>query len=181
MSKPVKDMIVAEYTKRFEDVDSAVLIEIRGLDANDNNRLRGELAKNSIRITILKNSLARQAFSGGPLEGLSDSLSGPTAIVTGAESVVEVARELVRCAKEFEQLDLKAALLDGEFFEGESGIKKLSNFPTREEAQANVVAIALSPFKNVVGAASSPGSTLMSVVKQIQEKLENGESISKAG
>ena len=70
MSKPVKEMIVAEYTKRFEDVDSAVLIEIRGLDANDNNRLRGELAKNSIRITILKNSLARKAFEGGPLEGL---------------------------------------------------------------------------------------------------------------
>ena len=39
MSKPVKEMIVAEYTKRFEDVDSAVLVEIRGLDANDNNRL----------------------------------------------------------------------------------------------------------------------------------------------
>ena len=181
MSKPVKEMIVAEYTKRFEDVDSAVLVEIRGLDANDNNRLRGELAKNSIRITILKNSLARKAFEGGPLEGLNDSLSGPTAIVTGADSVVEVARELVRCAKEFEQLDLKAALLDGEFFDGEAGIKKLSDYPTREEAQATVVAIALSPFKNVVGAASSPGSTLMGVVKQIQEKLEKGEAISKAG
>lgn len=181
MSKPVKEMIVSEYHRRFESVDSAVLVEIRGMDANSNNQFRGELARNGIKVTILKNSLARKAFTGGPLEGLNEALSGPTAIVTGADSVVDVARELVRCAKEYEALDLKAAILDGEYFEGEAGITQLSNYPTREEAQATVVALALSPYKNVVGAASAPGSRLLGVVKQIQEKLENGETISKAG
>ena len=116
MSKPVKEMIVAEYNRRFEDIDSAVVIEIRGMDANDNNNLRGQLAKRDIRVTIVKNTLAAKAFSGGPLEGLAPALSGPSAVVTGADSVVDVARELVRCAKEFDALELKAAILDGEFF-----------------------------------------------------------------
>jgi large subunit ribosomal protein L10 len=181
MSKPMKEMIISEYQNRFGELDSAVLIEIRGMDANENNQLRGQLAEKQIKVTILKNSLARSAFKGGKLEPLSDSLEGSTAIVTGADSVVDVAREMVRCAKEYVALELKAAVLDGELFEGNAGLKQLSDFPTKDEAQANVVAIALAPFKNVVGAASSPGSSLMGVVKQIQEKLENGESISKAG
>lgn len=181
MSKPVKDMIVAEYEKRFAEVDCAVVIEVRGMDANDNNAFRGILAKNDIRVTIVKNSLARMAFTGGPLEELNQSLVGPSALVFGAESVVDVARELVKCAKQFNALTLKAALLDGEFFEGDSGVRRLSDFPTRDEAQANIVAIALSPFKNIVGASNAPGGNILGIVKQIQEKLESGEGISKAG
>lgn len=181
MSKPVKEMIVADYEKRFADVDSAVVVEIRGMDANDNNALRGALASNDIRVTIVKNSLARKAFSGGPLEGLNPALVGPSAVVSGAESVVDVARQLVKCAKEFDALSLKAAILDGEYFDGEAGVKRLSDFPTREEAQAKVVALALSPFKNVVGCAAAPGSRILGVIKQLQEDLENGKEISKAG
>ena len=181
MSKPVKEMIVADYEKRFADVDSAVVIEIRGMDANENNTFRGNLASNDIRVTIVKNSLARKAFTGGPLEGLNQALVGPSALVSGAESVVDVARALVKSAKEFNALTLKAAILDGEYFDGEAGVKRLSDFPTREEAQAKVVALALSPFKNVVGCVGAPGSRILGVVKKIQEDLEDGKEISKAG
>ena len=69
--------------------------------------------------------------------------------------MVGVARELVRCAKEYEALDLKAAILDGEFFEGDAGIKKLSDYPTREEAQASVVALALSSAAALVAPRAS--------------------------
>ncbi len=40
MSKPVKEMIVADYKQRFGDIDSALVIEIRGMDANQNNEMR---------------------------------------------------------------------------------------------------------------------------------------------
>lgn len=181
MSKRIKELMVAEYQKRFADIENAVVIEIRGMDANDNNSFRGELAKDDIRVMIVKNSLARKAFSGGPLEDLNQALVGPSALVTGADSVVQVARELVRFAKEFNSLGLKAALLDGEYFHGTEGVKRLSSFPTREEAQATVVALALAPHKNVIGAAAAPGSRVLGVVKQIQENLENGEPIAPAG
>ena len=178
MSKPVKEMIIADYQRRFEDIDSAVVIEIRGMDANDNNAFRGELAKSDIRVTIVKNTLANKAFNGGPLEGLAPALMGPSAVVTGSDSVVQVARELVRCAKEFDALELKAAILDGEFFDGEKGVKRLSDFPTKEESQAQVVALVLAPYKKVLGVVGAPGSRILGVVKQIQEKLEKGETIS---
>jgi len=43
MSKLVKEMIIADYKRRFGAIDSALLIDIRGMDANENNALRLDL------------------------------------------------------------------------------------------------------------------------------------------
>ncbi len=181
MSKPVKEMIVANYKKRFGDIDSALVIEIRGMDANQNNAMRLDLGEKDIRVTIVKNSLARKAFAGTALEFLHPALRGPSALAYGGESVVDVARALVGWAKKVEHLQLKAAVFDGEYFDGEAGVKKLSQFPTKDEAKARIVQLVLTPAGNLVGAALSPGSTILSIVKEIQNKLEDGETIAKAG
>ena len=180
MSKPIKDMIIAEYRKRFGDVTGGIVIEIRSLEASANNRMRTALRQKGVRVTVLKNSLARKAFSGGPLEPLGKSLSGPTALVYGDASVVDIAREVVRSAGEIKELALKAAVLDGEYFEGKDGVERLSRFPTRDEAVAKVVSIVLAPAGKVVAAAKSPGSKILGIVKEIQERLEKGEAIAKA-
>ncbi len=181
MSKPVKEMMVADYKQRFGDIDSALVIEIRGMDANQNNQMRLDLGAKDIRITIVKNSLARKAFAGTDLEFLHPALQGPSALAYGGESVVQVARELVAWAKKVEHIQLKAAVLDGEYFEGEAGVKKLSQFPTKDEAKARIVQLVLTPAGNIVGAALSSGSTILSIVKEIQNKLEDGATIAKAG
>jgi large subunit ribosomal protein L10 len=172
-------MILAEYKLRFQDVPDAILIDIRGINANDNNTLRLALAEKDIRVTVVKNSLACKAFAGTGLEALSSALQGPSAVAWGAESVVDVARELVEWSRKVGELDLKAAVLDGELFEGEAGVKQLSAFPTKVEAQARVVQLVLSPGAAVVGAACAPGARILGIVKEIQDRLEKGEAISK--
>lgn len=181
MSKPVKEMIIDDYRKRFEGLDGALVVDIRGMTANDNNSLRKNLMQKQIRVTVIKNTLAKKAFDGTSLAPLDAALEGPSALAYGAETVVDVARELVEWAKKVKQLTLKGAVLDGQFFEGEEGVKRLSQFPTREEAQARVVQLVLSPAGNLVRAATSPGSNILGIVKEIQERLEKGETIAKVG
>lgn len=181
MSKPVKEMIMAEYHRRFNELEGALVIDIRGIDANENNSLRLGLAEKSIKVTVIKNALARKAFQDTSLAAISPALEGPSALAYGGTSVVDVARELVDWAKKVKELDLKGAVLDGEYFEGEDGVKRLSTFPTKEEAQAKVVQLMLSPAGNLVSAAKAPGSDLMGIVKEIQERLEKGEAIAKVG
>lgn len=179
MSKPVKDMIVAEYKRRFADIEDAVLVNIRGIDANKNNELRLGLLEKEIRVTVISNTLARRAFKDTKLEGLDPALEGPSALVYGGASVVEVAREVIDLAKEIEELELKGAVLDGTQFIGANEVKRLGTFPTREEAQAKVVTLILSPARNLVGAVQGPGGRLLGIVKTIEEKLEKGETIEK--
>jgi large subunit ribosomal protein L10 len=179
MSKPIKDMLVSEYKRRFGDIGNALLIDIRGIGANENNDLRVDLQGKDIHITVLKNSLAKTAFSGTELESLNTALEGPSALVVGGRSVVDVARTLVDWARKIKQLDLKAALLDGELFDGADGVKRLSEYPTKEEAQATVVQLVLSPAGNVVKASTSPGSNLVGIIEEIRTRLEEGNTIEK--
>ncbi len=179
MSKPVKNWMMRDFREKLEGTDSALVVSIRGMSANDNNHLRQELAKKQIRITVVRNTLARHAFADSPLASASPLLEGPSALAYGAETVVDVARELVKWAKEIEQLELKGAVLDGELFEGEAGVERLSKFPTREEAQAQAVTLFLSPARNLASAATSPAKKIAGILKTIEEKLEQGETIAK--
>jgi len=178
MSKPVKKLLTDVYKDRFSDMTQAMLVDIRGIEANENNDLRSGLSQKQIKITVVKNALAKSAFAGTDLEPLNDMIDGPSALVYGGESVVNVAREMIDWAKKLNNLELKGAVLDGIVF-GPEDIDKLSKYPTRDEAQAEVVQLLLSPAKNLAGAIKSPGSTIASILKTIEEKLEKGEAISK--
>lgn len=179
MSKPVKELMMRDYRGLFEGVSDALVVSIRGVEANANNRLRLGLREKGVRITVLRNSLAKKAIADGPLEGLAPLLDGPSAIAYGGASVVDVARELVKWAKEIENFELKGALLEGELYEGAASVDALSKLPTREEAVAQVVTLILSPARNLAAQIKGPGSRLAGIVKAIEERLEKGETIEK--
>lgn len=182
MSKPIKNLIVEAYKNRFEGITGGVLVDVRGVKSNDNNTLRANLAKKQIKITIVKNSLAKKAFEGGELAPLNDMIDGPSAVVypvSEEASVVSIARELIEAAKSIKNLEFRGALMEGVVF-GPNEIEALSRYPTKDEAQAQVVQILLSPAQNLVGAATGPGKKIASIIKTIQEKLEKGEEIKKA-
>jgi hypothetical protein len=87
-------------------------------------------------------------------------LRGSNALAYGAESVVEVAREIVALAKQHEEIELKGAVLDGILFEGDAGVRKLADYPTKDEAIAQDVTLILGPGRKLVGAVKGPGGRL---------------------
>jgi len=179
MSKPVKDMLVREYLERLGDVEEAAVISLRGVGAIANNQIRADLRKKAIRVTIVRNSLFGKAFADRALGGLAPVMEGSNALVYGAESVVEVAREIVEIVKNFPEIELRGAVLDGELYAGAEGIERLSKFPTRDEAIAKDVTLILSPGRKLVASIKGPGGRLAGIVKAIEEKLEKGEAIAK--
>ncbi len=181
MSKTVKSLLIRDYQQRLSGVSEALVISIRGVNAIDNNKIRVDLAKKRIKITVVRNNLATHAFKQTPLAVLEGLLDGPSALAYGAESVVDVARALVDWGKKVEKLELRGALLDGVLYEGKKAVEELSKFPTKSEAQAQVVTLVLSPARNLMGQVRSPGAGVMGLVKAIEQKLEKGEAIAKVG
>ncbi|HVZ94582.1 MAG TPA: 50S ribosomal protein L10 [Phycisphaerales bacterium] len=179
MSKPVKTLMIRDYRAKLEGVNDALVISIRGVNAKDNNRMRVALAKKKMKITVVRNTLARHAFKDSGLKELESLLAGPSAIAYGA-SVVDVAREVMEWAGKLTQLELKGAVLDGTVYAGKKGVEQLSKFPTRGEALSQTVTLILSPAKKVMGQVKGPGGKVMAIVKSVQEKLEKGETIAKA-
>jgi len=172
MSKPIKKLIIDSYKKRFGDLEGAVLIEIRSIKSNQANQLRGALATKKIKVTVVKNNLAKQALAGTKLEKISDLLTGAVGLVYGGDSVVAIARALVDTLKEIETLKFRGAIMDGLIFPADK-IEELSKYPTKTEAQAQVLTLVLSPAKKVAGQILGPGRKLAALVKAIEEKKKN--------
>jgi len=179
MSKTVKSVIMGEYKTRVGGASDAMVISIRGLKGIDTTKLRGRLRKSNIKVAVMRNALAKQAFKGTALEALFPLLEGPTALAFGGQSVVEVAREIVGLLKEFPALELRGAILDGTLFKGDAGVKELAKFPTKVEAQAQVVTLVVSPGRKVLAAVKGPGSNIAGIIKAIEGKLEKGEAIAR--
>ncbi|MCC6425871.1 MAG: 50S ribosomal protein L10 [Phycisphaerales bacterium] len=179
MSKPVKELIMKQYAARIGEHKDAVLVSIRGVKAVDNNKIRLGLSKKNIKISMVRNALARKAFEGGALNALNEIMVGSSALVYGGGSAVEVARELVALVAKYPALEFKGALLDGMLFKGKAGVIELSKFPTKDEAIADVVTLILSPAKKLAAQIKGPGAGVAGLVKAIETKLEKGEAIAK--
>lgn len=181
MSKQMKGMIIDEYRARVGEHEDAMLISIRGVSGIETTAMRAGLAEKGIRISVVRNALFRPAFEGTKLEKLHDLMVGQNAIAFGGESVVNVAREIVELVAKYPGIELKGAILDGELFVGEEGVKRLSKFPTRDEAIAKDVALILGPGRKLMASVKGPGARLAGIVKSIEDKLEKGEAIAKVG
>ena len=179
MSKLVKELIQQEYVRRLDGHTDALVIGLRGIDANTTNEIRNALREKQIRVTTVRNNLFTTTFEGQGLDALGPVLVGSSSVAYGGETVVDVAREIVALVKKFPDVELKGAVLDGQLFEGEDGVKALSKFPTRDEAIAKVVGVVIGPAGSLMGAVKGPGSTIVGLVKAIEDKLEKGEEIAK--
>lgn len=175
MSKPVKELLRKELAKRLEGVTSLAVVGFTGLDAVTTRMIRGRLRSKDIKLTVVKNSVARQAFKSVGLAQATEIIDGPCAVAYGPDSeqidLVEVIRELLDVAKEAPNLTVKAALLEGEVF-GPDRIEQLRKFPTRDEAISRLVSYALAPAGGLAGALKAPAGLIAGAIKQVAEKQE---------
>ena len=169
MSKPIKELVRKELISRFQGITSLAVVGFTGVNAVTNNMIRARLRDKGIRLTVVKNIMARQAFKEVGLAQAGDMLDGPCAVTSGGDNVVSMVRELLEISKEVPALAVKAALLEGEVF-GSERIVELSKYPTRDEAIAAVAACAMSPARKLAGCVMAPGGKIAGILKTLEEK-----------
>jgi len=173
MSKPVKKLIRDELIKRFDGVTQLAVVSFSGVDATTTNAIRTRLAEKDIRVSVVKNSLARQAFRKLGIQNAGELLDGPCAVAYGADSVVTVVRELLDISKETPNLTVKAAFMEGDVFTRDK-IDALSKYPTRQEAVSQVLGCVLSAGANLAGCLVGPAGQIAGILKGIEEKASGG-------
>ncbi len=170
MSKKVKNLIQREIAGRFEGVESIAVINPRGINANKNNAIRRKLREQGVRMTVVRNTLAKRAVGGEMLKGFEALLDGPSAVIYGDAGISAIARILMEEKKTNEAMEMRGIFFDGEVYLGEEGVKQVSKLPTREEAIANLMAVILGPGRKLAGALKGPGGKIAGVLKTIEEK-----------
>ena len=170
MSKYVKNLITDHLRNRLQGVDDALLVDVVGLDANVNNRLRTELAEKDIHLVVVKNSLAARAAEGTPLAAMFAGLTGTAAVCWGGEDIVSLAKEVTRLAKDkqYEGLESRGGVMDGDTLSA-AQVAEVSTWPNREEQLSLLVGQILGPGATLAAQLNGPGGTLAG---QISEKAK---------
>src|SRR3954468_2356237 len=149
MSKRVKNFIEKDITRRLGDIDGVAVINPRGINAIKNNLIRRRLREKGLRMTVVKNTLAKRATATSKIKGFETLLDGPSAVIYGQASMSAVARLLLEEKKNDETIELRGIFFDGDVYVGDAGVKQVSTMPTREEAIGLIIAAVLSPGKKL--------------------------------
>lgn len=171
MSKLIKNLIANELKSRYAGLDSALWIELVGVDGVTTNEFRRALHGKQMRIEIVRNALFRRAVKDTPLAPLGDAVTGPAAVLTGGGSLTDVAKLVEQWAPKLKTVKLRGAVLEGQYID-EKQVVGLAKMPTKRDLQGKVVGAMRSPGAKLAGALLSGGSNIAGCVKALIAKLE---------
>lgn len=174
MSKYVKNLISDHIRGRLQNVHDALLVNMVGLDANADTRLRAELRSKNIQVLVVKNSMATRAVEGTPLAPMFTELTGTAAICWGAEDIVSLAKEIAKLAKDesFKAFEARGGMMDGERLTAPQ-VMEVSKWPSRTEQLSILMGQIHSPGATLASQFISIGGALAS---QIEQKAESDDS-----
>lgn len=166
-----KKEIVAQLNRKFSSVDTAFVIDYRGLNVAEMTMLRSELRKSESTIHVIKNTLARLASENTVFKVLQDDFLGPVAISYGQEHPVEVAKTLLKFMQDHPALEVKTAILQGKKISKEE-ITNLSKLPSKDVMFATLLAQMNAPIQAFYRVVQENSKMLLRVMQAKVEKEE---------
>ena len=154
----LKQPIVQEISEMINGAQSVVVVDYRGLTVAEDTQLRKQLREAGVSYKVYKNTLVSRAVEGTEFESLREVLEGPSAFAISTEDATAPARILAKFAKTAPNLEMKAGVVEGTFYDAE-GIKAIASVPSREEL-----------LSKLLGSLQSPITNLARVLNQIAEK-----------
>jgi ribosomal protein L10 len=173
MSKYVKNLISDYLRTQLAGVEDALLVNMVGLSANTDGRLRAELRKKNIHVLVVKNSMARRATAGTRLAPMFEGVSGTSAVCWGGEDIVSLAKEVVRLAKDekLKPFGARGGVMDGQKLTPEQ-VERVSKLPSRMEQLGLLVGQILGPGARLASQLNGPGGALVSQLTERAKALE---------
>ncbi len=83
-----KKQMVADLSERIKNSCAGVVVDYKGINVEDDTKLRKELREAGVEYTVVKNTILGRALEDAGLAGLEDVLEGTTAIATAADEHV---------------------------------------------------------------------------------------------
>jgi large subunit ribosomal protein L10 len=176
MNKEQKTAVVKELAEELKDAQAIFAVDYRGISVPQAAELRSGLRDADARFRVVKNRLTLRAADEAGTESLKEHLEGPTALTFVKGDAAQAAKTIFRLGSEWELLDYKGGLMDGQSLDPDS-FKAIARLPGREQLNAQFAGIVASPLTGLVRGLGSMIQGLALQLGQIAEQgLVSGES-----
>jgi large subunit ribosomal protein L10 len=171
VQKSEKEVVIKELNDKFARAKSAILAEFAGVDVHTVTNLRKKLREGKVEYKVLKNTLAKRAAKGTPLELISDGFVGPCAVALSYDDVVAPAKILTEFIKDLEKIKVRSAVIEGKKTDA-AGVKALAKMPGLPELRAKILGMLMQPAGKLVRTIAEPASKLVRVIKARSEQKQ---------
>lgn len=168
-SRNQKQNDLEQLKKDFGEVPNAFLVDFKGMTVAEDAQLREAVAKAKITYRVVKNTLARLAVEGTPLEPIREKFVGTTAIATTPDDPVQTAKVLTDFAKDHAKFVFKAGIVDGRVIDV-ADIEKLAKMPSKEELISKMMFLINSGAQRLATVTSGVARNLTIVVNEAKAK-----------
>ncbi len=137
-----------------------IVTDYRGLKVSDLQALRGNLRPSGGEFHVAKNTLTRIAASNAGVTGLDALLEGPSALVFAFEDPVQTAKAVSDFVRSSRVLAVKGGVM-GDREVSAADVEAIATLPSREELQARLLGMLVSPMARTLGVLSGPSRSMV--------------------
>ena len=145
-----KQAIVAELTQRIKSASAGIFVDYKGITVAQDSELRGELRKNDVEYSVIKNTLCRRAIDELGLSEMDPILNGTTSLATSKGDPIAPFRVIGDFAKKMgeSKFNVKAGFMDGKVL-SLSEMSEISALPSLDALYAKVLGTMLAPITSL--------------------------------
>lgn len=173
MNRTQKETFVADLRERIRKAPVVYLTDFTGLDVKSITKLRRSLRASGAEYVVVKNRLARLAFSETDMPNIFEDMTGPTGMVLGSEDVVAPAKALTEFAKEHDKKPaFKLGILENKVLQPEQ-IDRLAKLPPREQLLAELAGAMQAPMAMLAMAMEAKLQEMAGLIDALREKRQS--------
>ena len=161
LRKGIKDGIEANQ--------AVFLLNYSAISSAEMGTLRKNLSKVGAKVHVPQNRIAKLVLKELKNDDLADKIKGQTAFVWTNSDAASVSKTLIKFSDQNKNVVISGGLLDGVVLAG-SDVKRLSDLPSKEVLQAQLLQVLLAPMTRFAGILNAKSRDLLSILKQYGEK-----------
>ncbi|MHB8420344.1 MAG: 50S ribosomal protein L10 [Myxococcales bacterium] len=169
MERNVKEQVVGELHEKMAKAAVGIVTRLEGMDVATVTDLRKQLREAGVEYRVIKNTLAKRAAKGTPIENLAEDFKGPVALAMSYTDPVTPAKILTRFVKGLppertEWIKITAGVLNGKRLDAK-GVTALSALPGLPELRSKIVGLLAAPAAQLARLIATPAGQLARVVQ----------------
>ena len=175
VSKERKEETLATYAEWLKKSHAVILVEYTGAKMKDLDAMRAKIRESGGEFHVLKNTLARRAFSDSGMEIPADFLVKSTAVSFAFTDAASTAKALTEATKGKDFVKVKGGFMSGQALNA-SQVKALADMPPLPVVRAQLLGILQAPAGKLVRTIAEPARGLAAVIKAFAEKASEANA-----